>query len=97
MGRSPRFDLTLRESCPARCGVSFRRQVVIGERIVDFLAPSCRLVVEVDGAYHAASPRADARGQCELERLGYRVIRFTNERVLRELESVLAEIRRALA
>jgi hypothetical protein len=30
-----------------KLGVAFRRQVVLGEYIVDFLAPTCRLVVEV--------------------------------------------------
>ena len=63
----------------------------------DFLAPSCRLVVEVDGGYHAESPRADSRRTCELERLGYRVIRFPNEHVLHQLGAVLEEIRRAIA
>ena len=43
-----------------RLGVGFRRQVVMGEYIVDFLAPAPRLVVEVDGAYHAPRSRADA-------------------------------------
>ena len=81
----------------SQLGVAFRRQVVVGERIVDFLAPTIKLVVEVDGGYHARARRADARRERELERLGYRVIRFTNEHVLRELESVLAEIRAAAA
>src|SRR5688572_10457562 len=44
-----------------RLGVAFRRQVVIGQYIVDFLAPAPRLVVEVDGAYHARRSRVDAR------------------------------------
>jgi hypothetical protein len=34
----------------SQLGVGFRRQVVIGEYIVDFLAPAERLVVEVDVA-----------------------------------------------
>src|SRR5690606_27964289 len=36
-----------------RLGVQFRRQVVLGSFVVDFLAPSARLVVEVDGGWHA--------------------------------------------
>jgi very-short-patch-repair endonuclease len=55
-------------------GVSFRRQVVIGPYIVDFLAPAARLVVEVDGAYHARRSRADARRDARLAVLGYRVL-----------------------
>ena len=38
-----------------RLGVAFRRQVVIGNAIVDFCAPAARLVVEVDGGYHATA------------------------------------------
>lgn len=47
----------------SKLGVAFRRQVPIGRYIADFLAPACRLVVEVDGGYHAtpARLRADAR------------------------------------
>ena len=41
----------LRASQP---GVAFRRQVPVLGFIVDFLAPSVRLIVEVDGGYHAA-------------------------------------------
>lgn len=41
-------------------GVSLRRQMVVGERIVDFLAPCVRLVVEVDGRYHEERRRAGA-------------------------------------
>ena len=67
------------------------------ERIVDFIAPTARLIVVVDGAYHVQSRRPDARRTRELERLGYRVIRFANQRVLRELERVLTEIRAAAA
>ena len=47
-------------SC-GKLGVAFRRQVVLGNRfIVDFVAPRVRLVVEVDGSYHAQRAAADA-------------------------------------
>ena len=77
-------------------GVSFRRQVVVGQRIVDFLAPSAGLVVEVDGGYHEQRRKADARRAAELERLGYRVLRVPADMVLRELAAVLALVRGAL-
>jgi very-short-patch-repair endonuclease len=53
-----------------RLGVAFRRQVPIGRYIVDFLAPSARLVVEVDGGYHARRATADARRDAALRRAG---------------------------
>ncbi len=60
----------------SRLGVASRRQIVIGEYIADFVAPWVRLVVEVDGAYHAEPGRlrADARRDRALARLGYRVV-----------------------
>jgi very-short-patch-repair endonuclease len=52
-----------------RLGVVFRRQVpLLGRFIVDFLALTQRLVVEVDGGYHAEQARADARRDAALER-----------------------------
>lgn len=56
-----------------KLGVAFRRQVVIGRYIVDFCAPSIKLIVEVDGGYHLERAKADARRQRELEALGYTV------------------------
>ena len=43
---------------------------------MDFVAPSVRLVVDVDGAYHARRVTADARRDRTLKRLGYRVLRL---------------------
>lgn len=42
-----------RRSAPSQLGVGFRRQAVVADCIVDFIAPSRRLVVEVDGALSA--------------------------------------------
>ena len=71
-------------------GAAFRRQVVIGNRyIVDFLAPCIKLVVEVDGGYHARRGVADGRRERVLRRLGYRVLRLDADLVLTRLtESV---------
>ena len=79
-----------------KLGVAFRRQVVVGEFIVDFLAPSARLVVEVDGGYHGRRRRADARRDRVLQRLGYRVVRLDSELVVSELPEALRRIREAL-
>jgi len=76
----------------SRLGIAFRRQVVIGDHIVAFLAPRARLVVEVDGGYHHERARADARRDHSLERAGYRVLRVEVEAVMAELPSVLARI-----
>ena len=79
-------------------GVVFRRQVpMLGRFIADFLAPAERLVVEVDGSYHAERARADARRDAALERAGYRILRVKAELLMRDIQAVLARIRAALA
>jgi very-short-patch-repair endonuclease len=79
-------------------GVQFRRQVPLANRyIVDFCAPSVRLVIEVDGAYHGLRRRADARRDAVLCGLGYRVLRLDAELVLRSLPVAVARVREALA
>ena len=60
---------------------------------VDFAWPEARLIVEVDGfAFHAdrASYRRDRERDNELERLGWRVLRFTWEDVNGRPEYVVA-------
>jgi len=78
-------------------GVQFRREVPLaGRYIVDFCAPSVRLVVEVDGACHGSRPRADARRDAELRGLGYRVLRVQAALVMRDLPAVVALVRASL-
>jgi very-short-patch-repair endonuclease len=76
-----------------RLGVAFRRQVVIGRFIVDFLAPSLKLVVEVDGGVHRNRRARDRRRDEELRRLGYRVGRVTVDYGMMDLQSA---VRKAL-
>lgn len=77
-------------------GVAFRRQVLIGNRyIVDFLAPSIKLAVEVDGPYHARRGVADARRERVLRRLGYRVLRLDADIVLVRLAEAVERVREA--
>ena len=71
-------------------GHKFRRQVIIDPFIVDFLCVERKLIVEVDGSQHG--DEADAKRTAFLERQGYRVIRFWNNDVLRDIEAVLAGI-----
>ncbi len=77
-------------------GVEFRRQVPVLRFIVDFLAPRERLVVEIDGGYHARRQRADARRDQKLRRAGYRMLRVEAELVTRQLSEVLNRIRLAI-
>ena len=80
-----------------RLGVVFRRQVVIaGKYIADFVAPSVKVIVEVDGGYHALRPAADARRDRDLERLGYTIVRVDAEQVLIALPVAVERVREAL-
>ncbi len=72
-------------------GVQFRRQVPIGEFIVDFACLRRRLIVEVDGGQHMESREDEARDAWLRER-GYRVLRFWNHEVLGNVEGVVATI-----
>ena len=81
-----------------RFGVQFRRQVIIGEYIVDFYASSIRLVIEVDGPYHQQRlyVAADARRDRRLARMGYRVLRLSNEEVTQRLPAALQRVLAAI-
>ncbi|MBK9002246.1 MAG: DUF559 domain-containing protein [Myxococcales bacterium] len=85
-----------RELRGGRLGVAFRRQVPVERYVVDFLAQSVKLVVEVDGGYHAARRVADARRDQWLARWGYRVVRVEAEMVRRDLGAALERVRCAL-
>ena len=80
----------------SQLGVGFRRQVVMGRYVADFVAASAKLVVEVDGGYHARVGVADARRDRDLQRLGYRVLRVSDAAVMHQHEAVLQLIRAAL-
>ena len=81
-----------------RLGVAFKRQVVIDRYIVDLLAPAVKLVVEVDGGYHSRSRfrATDARRDRRLQRLGYRVLRLSDEMVVKRLPEALGLILEAI-
>lgn len=76
----------------SQLGVAFRRQVPLLGFIADFYAPSLRLIVEVDGGYHARRATADARRDRKLARAGYRVLRVEAAEVMRELPAAIAKI-----
>jgi very-short-patch-repair endonuclease len=79
-------------------GVKFRRQHGIGDYIVDFYCSEKGFVVEVDGDSHFTDDAVayDAVRDAFLMSLGLRVMRFTNQQVMHELESVCNMIRQHL-
>lgn len=78
------------------CGAKFRRQHPIGPFITDFCCVERGLVVELDGGQHAEQGAADQNRSEFLESRGYRVLRFWNNDVLRNLVGVIQRISEAL-
>lgn len=74
----------------------FRKQTWLGGYLVDFFCAEAQLVVEVDGDTHAHQRKYDEQRTLGLESEGFRVIRFCNDDVMRNLEGVVASIREAL-
>ena len=72
----------------------FLRQHVIGDYVVDFVSRHEGLVIEVDGGYHSEPQQQDddAIREYNLERMGYHVMRFSNEEVLYDIDNVIRQI-----
>ncbi|MCC7447509.1 MAG: DUF559 domain-containing protein, partial [Anaerolineae bacterium] len=60
--------------------------------VADFYCNEGSLIIELDGPIHDQQREADQVRQADIEQLGYRVLRFTNEQVDHHLESVLITI-----
>ena len=77
-------------------GFKFRRQVPVDRYFADFLCREASLIVELDGASHEEREMHDALRTEVLERCGFRVLRFDNERVLTDPGGVADAIGAAL-
>jgi very-short-patch-repair endonuclease len=75
----------------------FRRQVRIDRFIVDFACHAMRIIVEVDGGQHGSQSAADAERTQILASNGYRVLRYWNNEVLRNIDGVLQDIQNAIS
>jgi very-short-patch-repair endonuclease len=73
-------------------GLKFRRQHPTGPYLVDFFCESASLVVEVDGISHDQKMTTDAARTTFLEQDGLRILRVTNDDVMRDLDAVTREI-----
>ena len=76
-------------------GLKFRRQVPIGPYVADFYCHDRRLVLELDGGIHEEERRKahDDNRDANLIALGFKVLRFTNDDLLEDLDSVLEKAR----
>ena len=80
-------------------GSKVRRQHVIETFIIDFAFMNEKLLIEIDGEYHNDPEQKnydDARTEY-LAELGYKLIRFTNDEVEKNIPDVLKKIKNELS
>lgn len=77
-------------------GAKFKRQFPIDRYVVDFYCHAARLVVEIDGKQHNWFADYDEGRTKVLEAAGVQVVRFSNEEVRGDIDSVLQRIGAAL-
>lgn len=75
-------------------GYKVRRQHPIGNYIADFFCHKAKLIIEVDGSVHNNDEikKNDFIRQSDLEKPGYTILRFTNDEVSKQIETVLNKI-----
>ena len=75
------------------CGeLQFRRQHPFGDYILDFVCLENKLVIEIDGGQHGQQAEYGENRTQKLQAAGFRVLRFWNNEVLNEKESVREKI-----
>ncbi len=74
-------------------GYKFTRQKPIDNYIVDFYCPSIKLAIEIDGHSHDQKIDQDIWRQNQLEILGIKFLRFTDEDVKKNMNAVLMKIK----
>ena len=74
--------------------IRFKRQHPVLYFIADFYCHKAKIIIEVDGGYHDIPEQYlyDRNRENELNELGLKVVRFTNEEVLNSIEKVLRTI-----
>ena len=79
-------------------GLKFRRQHPIDKYVADFYCVEKNLIIELDGNIHSESEikQYDEARTKELNNLGIKVLRFTNEEVLNNMPAVLTTIKQTL-
>lgn len=77
-------------------GIHFRNQHAIGNYVVDFCAPRKKLIIELDGSQHMEQEGYDKERTEYLESKDYTVLRFWNNSVMNDIESVIRAIIQAM-
>lgn len=92
-----RKQMTKSEAClwkyalrAKQMGYTFNRQRPVLNYIADFMCKELKLIIEVDGYSHLLEHviKNDIIRQQKLENAGFKVIRFKDEEVLKDIKSV---------
>ena len=73
-------------------GFRFRRQHPIGPYVADFACLSERLLIELDGGQHGERAQYDKKRARELQQRGFRTLRFWNDDVFHDIDTVVERI-----
>lgn len=84
----------LRNRCFAR--YKFRRQHRIDNFVVDFVCLRRQLIIELDGTQHREQPDYDVQRSAYLKSLGFQMLRFWNQEILKNTQAVMDKIHQAL-
>ena len=94
---TPAEKLLWEELRANKLGIHFRRQQIIAGFIVDFYCHKAALVIEVDGDIHDLQKEDDVKRDKALSEMGLKIVRFRNEDVIRDLPTVLEDIKRLIS
>jgi len=72
------------------------RQFPLDRFIVDFFCADAQLIVKLDGGQHAVRTEAGAQRTKTLEAMGYCVLRYWDNEVMRNTDGVVEDIATAL-
>ncbi|MBU1356389.1 MAG: DUF559 domain-containing protein [Candidatus Edwardsbacteria bacterium] len=99
MAKAFRKEMTLAEKCfwnacrkHQIANLHFRRQQIIHGFIADFYCNQLNLVVEIDGGIHEEQKDYDTLRDQIINRHGIRVLRFSNEEVMNNMDMVIKQI-----
>jgi len=73
-------------------GVRFRREQPIGPYFADFYCAQAALVIELDGYSHDETADRDATRTAYMEKQGLRVVRFSDDEVIGNIDDVVHRI-----
>jgi lysyl-tRNA synthetase class 2 len=77
-------------------GVTCRRQHAVGNYIPDFVCIQKKLIIDLDGSHHLEQEEYDQERTRYFESLGYRVIRFWNNAIVKDIDEVILAILNSL-